>query len=50
MDTVTSPALRFGPLGLPVEDAGVDPFDQNIYIGLLIIGAVAFDQKLRKLG
>jgi ribose transport system permease protein len=29
---------------------GVDPFDQNIYIGLLIIGAVAFDQKLRKLG
>jgi ribose transport system permease protein len=28
---------------------GVDPFDQNIYIGILIIGAVAFDQRLRKL-
>lgn len=27
---------------------GVDPFDQNIYIGLLIIGAVAFDQRLRR--
>lgn len=27
---------------------GVDPFDQNIYIGLLIIAAVAFDQRLRK--
>ena len=25
---------------------GVDPFDQNIYIGLLIIGAVALDQRL----
>lgn len=28
---------------------GVDPFDQNIYIGLLIIAAVAFDQSLRKI-
>lgn len=28
---------------------GVDPFDQKIYIGILIIGAVAFDQKLRRL-
>jgi ribose transport system permease protein len=28
---------------------GVDPFDQNIYIGLLIIAAVAFDQRLRRL-
>jgi ribose transport system permease protein len=28
---------------------GVDPFDQNIYIGLLIIAAVAFDQRLRKI-
>ena len=27
---------------------GVDPFDQNIYIGLLIIAAVAFDQMLRR--
>lgn len=27
---------------------GVDPFDQNVYIGLLIIGAVAFDQRLRR--
>lgn len=27
---------------------GIDPFDQNIYIGLLIIGAVAFDQRLRR--
>ena len=27
---------------------GVDPFDQNIYIGLLIIGAVALDQRLRR--
>ncbi len=26
---------------------GVDPFDQNVYIGLLIIGAVALDQRLR---
>jgi len=26
----------------------VDPFDQNIYIGLLIIGAVAFDQWARR--
>lgn len=26
---------------------GVDPFDQNIYIGLLILGAVALDQRLR---
>ena len=29
---------------------GVDPFDQSIYIGVLIIGAVAFDQKLRRIG
>jgi ribose transport system permease protein len=29
---------------------GVDPFLQNIYIGLLIIGAVAFDQRLRRGG
>ncbi|MDX1933419.1 MAG: ABC transporter permease [Capsulimonadales bacterium] len=28
---------------------GVDPFDQNIYIGILIIGAVAFDQFLRRM-
>ena len=28
---------------------GVDPFDQNIYIGLLIIGAVGFEQWLRRL-
>lgn len=28
---------------------GVDPFDQKIYIGLLIIGAVAFDQKLKRI-
>jgi ribose transport system permease protein len=28
---------------------GVDPFDQSIYIGILIIAAVAFDQKLRRL-
>jgi ribose transport system permease protein len=28
---------------------GIDPFDQNIYIGLLIIGAVALDQRLKKL-
>jgi ribose transport system permease protein len=28
---------------------GVDPFDQNIYIGVLIIGAVAFDQFLRRI-
>ena len=27
---------------------GVDPFDQNIYIGLLIIGAVGFDQWLKR--
>jgi ribose transport system permease protein len=27
---------------------GVDPFDQNIYIGLLILGAVALDQRLRQ--
>ncbi len=27
---------------------GVDPFDQNIYIGLLIIGAVTLDQRLRR--
>ena len=27
----------------------IDSFDQNIYIGLLIIGAVALDQKLRRL-
>jgi ribose transport system permease protein len=27
---------------------GVDPFDQNIYIGLLIIGAVAVDYRLRR--
>jgi len=29
---------------------GVDPFDQNVYIGLLIIGAVALDQRLRAAG
>jgi ribose transport system permease protein len=28
---------------------GIDPFDQNIYIGLLIIGAVALDQRLKRL-
>lgn len=28
---------------------GVDPFDQSIYIGVLIIAAVAFDQKLRRM-
>lgn len=28
---------------------GIDPFDQNIYIGLLIIGAVALDQRLRRI-
>lgn len=27
---------------------GVDPFDQNIYIGLLIVGAVGFDQWLKR--
>jgi ribose transport system permease protein len=27
----------------------IDSFDQNIYIGLLIVGAVALDQKLRRL-
>ena len=27
---------------------GVDPFDQNIYIGVLIIGAVGFDQWLKR--
>jgi ABC-type glucose/galactose transport system permease subunit len=27
---------------------GVDPFDQNIYIGLLILAAVTFDQWLRR--
>jgi ribose transport system permease protein len=27
----------------------VPPFDQNLYIGLLIIGAVALDQRLRRL-
>lgn len=27
---------------------GIDPFDQNIYIGLLIIVAVAWDQALRR--
>lgn len=28
---------------------GVDPFDQNIYIGLLIIAAVALDQRIRQI-
>ncbi len=27
---------------------GVDPFDQSIYIGLLIVGAVSFDQWLKR--
>ena len=27
---------------------GVDPFDQSIYIGLLIVGAVGFDQWIKK--
>lgn len=42
-------ALLIGVLRNGANLLGVDPFDQNIYIGLLIIAAVAFDQKLRRM-
>lgn len=41
-------ALLIGVLHNGANLLGVDPFDQKIYIGLLIIAAVAFDQKLRR--
>ena len=43
-------ALLIGVLRNGSNLLGVDPFDQNIYIGLLIIVAVAFDQWARRRG